>query len=909
MEAFFILLILGFSVLPIIAIILALSAKGRTNVLEERLNSALQQLSALKATLDGTERQQSSATKSKSAATSKISEKAPLKKKKADKAAKSAESEYSPPSDENSALAAATTRPKRRSAAELEKLIGARWSVILGGIAVALGAVFLVRYTIEAGLLGPRGRIAMGFVLSAALFAGGEWLRRHDRRLKLPVFEKADVPGILTGAGAVAAFATLYAAYALYDFIGPALAFIGLTLIGLGSLLLSSLHGPKLAAIGMLGAYIAPALVSTSQPNPYALAIHVLVVTASVMATARIRGWLWLAVSAIVGGIVWTVLEASISTPQGGLAGAGLLIGLSIIYTIAFGWQAAERPQPLQDRDPHQWSMIAFSALAFAYVFQAGTNSHLPELVTGLGLGLVIMFAAITWPAMTSGAFAAAVIVIVGAVLTALPLADLPGLMQTGAILNRLVPPDINSYLVSLALLAAPPAALAVYGAFQAGGTAPRMAGKLAAAACLIGFLVLLVAYMRIAPFQTRLLFGAAALAGALGAASLVELFTKLRPDDITAPAPAAFAVASVAFLSFAIGVSLSKAWMPFGFALSSLGIAFVYSRRPVAVLPWLCVIAAGLAGLALWFSVPFHGAVIGKIPLFNNLIILAGLPAAALLATGELLRRDKAEPSAAISTAVGLAALGLFVALEIRHWLHGGEIASRGFDLADMSAQTIAALFFAIGLQRVAKQSGAKIFDQASIFAGGLSAFFIAAGLLLVHNPFFTYYKVGATPLINMLLPAYLIPAILAGIVALMAKPIRPRWYTLGYALLGGLLIFVFVTATTRHAFQGTSIGLFRRTSDLEFWTYSAVWLVLGAGVLGLGLWLKSLPVRIASGVLIALTICKVFILDLGELTGALRAFSFLGLGASLILIGRYYQHILIRVGEDDTGAPLDKK
>jgi uncharacterized membrane protein len=37
----------------------------------------------------------------------------------------------------------------------LESRIGARWSVLVGGLALALGAVFLVRYSIEQGLLGP----------------------------------------------------------------------------------------------------------------------------------------------------------------------------------------------------------------------------------------------------------------------------------------------------------------------------------------------------------------------------------------------------------------------------------------------------------------------------------------------------------------------------------------------------------------------------------------------------------------------------------------------------------------------------------------------------------------------------------------------------------------------------------
>ncbi len=236
--------------------------------------------------------------------------------------------------------------PKSRSWDDFEQLVGARWSVLLGGFAVALGAIFLVKYSIDAGLLGPAARVTLGALFSAALLAGGEWLRRRDSALALPVMAKADIPGILTGAGAVAAFATVYAAYALYGFIGPAVAFIALTLVGIATLVGSALHGPKLAALGVVGSYATPLLVSTSEPNPYALAIHVLVVTASVLGTARLRGWLWLAMAGVAGGTAWTALAATMNPIETGLAGIGLLIGLGVMFAAAFGYELAERPQP-----------------------------------------------------------------------------------------------------------------------------------------------------------------------------------------------------------------------------------------------------------------------------------------------------------------------------------------------------------------------------------------------------------------------------------------------------------------------------------------------------------------------------------------------------------------------------------
>ncbi len=83
---------------------------------------------------------------------------------------------------------------------------------------------------------------------------------------------------------------------------------------------------------------------------------------------------------------------------------------------------------------------------------------------------------------------------------------------------------------------------------------------------------------------------------------------------------------------------------------------------------------------------------------------------------------------------------------------------------------------------------------------------------------------------------------------------------------------------------------------TDAENWTYSAVWLVFGIALLAAGILLRSAIVRAASGLVIAAVICKVFLLDMAALTGALRAASFLGLGAVLIVIGRLYQRLLLR-------------
>lgn len=117
---------------------------------------------------------------------------------------------------------------------DLEEKLGARWAVWVGGIALALGGILLARYSIEQGYFGPGARTVAGALLALGLIAAGEWLRRRDSGLILPGFESAHIPGVLTAAGTATAFATTYAAHALYGFLGPAAAFVLLGAIGGG---------------------------------------------------------------------------------------------------------------------------------------------------------------------------------------------------------------------------------------------------------------------------------------------------------------------------------------------------------------------------------------------------------------------------------------------------------------------------------------------------------------------------------------------------------------------------------------------------------------------------------------------------------------------------------------------------
>ena len=102
-----------------------------------------------------------------------------------------------------------------------EERIGTRWVVWVGGLTLALGGIFLVKYSNEAGLISDKVRVLLGGLFALALLAVGEVARRKENLSSIAPLPIANIPAILTAAGTAVAFATVYAAYALYGFLTP----------------------------------------------------------------------------------------------------------------------------------------------------------------------------------------------------------------------------------------------------------------------------------------------------------------------------------------------------------------------------------------------------------------------------------------------------------------------------------------------------------------------------------------------------------------------------------------------------------------------------------------------------------------------------------------------------------------
>ena len=784
----------------------------------------------------------------------------------------------------------------------LEERMGTRWAVWVGGLALGLGGLLLVRYSIEQGLFGPGARIVMGIVFAAALIAAGEWFRRAEARLPVAAIPSAHIPSVLTAAGTVAAFGTIYAAHALYDFIGPALTFVLLGIVGIGTMLAAALHGPALAGLGLAGAYVAPMLVSSDKPNPWPVVVYLAVVAASAFGLARLRRWLWLAALAVAGAFLWGIVFLGQMAPGDGdwtLAGyAHVLIQLVLASVfIAIEPYLGVREE---DADPDTVAAAALGVLAaLAAAMLANSRYGLGALVP-FALAVMAILSATAW--MSAPAAVAAPLAGLAALtaITVWPgLSEPPPVTQLAPALAGVLrlPENVSSYLAFAALVSLGVAAIAGYRLWLGRTLAVRTAGLYVLAATAVPLLAAVLAYLRVTQFDRSIPFAfAGAALGGLFVLAAERFLAREReiPSSAATLATGAFAAAAIAALSFALVAVLARGYLTVAFALAALGTAYVATLRDIALLRY-AVTALGLVvlGRVAWDPV-IMGADVGRTPIFNWLLLGYGVPAVAFAAAAIVLRTRAQDLAVRLSESLAVLFAALLFYFQIRHALNDGDPLKPTSGHVEMGLFALTSLGFSYVLTRLDVARANPVFRVASLIFGVISACVVAGGLLLAENPYLTHDAVRGVTVFSSLLLAYLLPGLMAALIARHARGVRPRWYVTGAAILAGLLLFAYVTLEVRHAFQGDNIGLLRSTSSAEVWTYSAAWLALGLVFLAYGIWRGSREARMASAALVLLSVAKVFLLDLSGLTGLWRALSVITLGVVLIGIGLAYQKLV---------------
>jgi len=783
---------------------------------------------------------------------------------------------------------------------DIETALGTRWAVWVGGLALALGGLFLVRYTIEAGVFGPEVRLAMAAVLGLVLVCGGEFIRRTGFRMPVEGAASAYIPAILTAAGAFVLFGTIYAAHAVYGFIGPTTAFLLLGVIAIGTIALALVHGQALAGIGLLGALATPLLIDTQSRNDWALFGYLAIVLAAAGFVARIRSWTFLMTAAFVGIGLWTLLYVGQAPdPDYRIVGFAGLVTLAVL---AFAWLG--RSQTRQGGfDLPSIGPGLFIGLSVLALFYAPALAGTPAIWTGAILVAAMLAVALYRQpalALVHAAGATVVLTFLGIVPFVVFYPDfggdffIPGQGVDPLFDGTVV--DGGTMLRLGAVFCALFLAAGLWSARRLAAPLPVWAATWAIWAVAVPLLVVLALWVTYGNIDHDYFY--AAIAALLGIVFVVgdEWIARAERPPLTGGNAVSLALigaglAVLLFLHMAFGSGLTTVLA----GAAAFVPALATRKRSYPVLGWLSVGAA----VAVLARVAFDPTIVGadalsRTPVFNWLLPGYGIPALAFAASAwQLARTTAGRPRLTMEAAAALFAL-LLAAMLVRHAMHGGVIDDGALTLAEQAIYTLITLGFAAILVSIDMRSPSSVLRYGSLAIGVLSVASIAGSHFLWLNPLFTDESTGSIPVFNLLFLAYLLPAIAAGLLALYVRDKRPKWYSAMLALTAALLAFVYATLSVRRFFKGEYIGLWSGLDQVETYSYSALWLLLGVVVLAIGVRLGSQVLRIASAALIAAAVLKVFLFDMSELEGVLRALSFIGLGAVLIGIGLFYQKLL---------------
>lgn len=793
------------------------------------------------------------------------------------------------------AAAAEPAQAAARATPDIETALGTRWAVWVGGLALAFGAVFLIKVSIESGLFGPGARLTLASLLGLVLVGGGEFIRRTGFRVPIQNGGSAYIPAILTAAGAFTLFGTIYAAHGLYGFIGAGTAFVLLGIVGVATIAAALAHGQALAGLGLLGAMVTPALVSSTAPNFWALFGYLAIVLVATAAVARTRRWSLLMGAAFIGTGLWTLLYLA----DAPLADFTIVLFISAVTLATLAWLWLGQRDDTTELDWPSMVPAFFVAVTAMVLFIHPTYAALGGPLRGTLLLVGLLAVALYRPAATSLLFAsgiAAVLVYLRNALGGNFELDLPigGLMVEG------LPIEVaGTSLTRIGwLLGLIFAGTGLWSAQRQVAATPWRATAWAGWGVAVPLVVLTSLWIAYGNPDRDLL-------RALLATVLVLAFVAGGEWIARAEQPPLQGGPAVSFVLGGAGVALLLALhMGFGSGLTTvfLGLAAVVPalatrQRSYPVLGWLSVGAAVVVLARIAFDPTIVGADrLGTTPVFNWILPGYGIPALAFgFAAWQLARTTNGRPRLVMEAVAALFSL-LTVAMLVRHAMNGGVITSDAPTLAEQAIYTLIALGGGGILVALDMRSPSPVLRYGSLAIGVLSVLSVLGQHFLVLNPLFTDEGTGSIPLFNLLFLAYLLPAVAAAALAYYARGKRPKWYSAMLALVAALLAFAYATLSVRRLFQGEHIGLWAGLGQVETYSYSALWLAMGVGLLVAGVTLKSQVLRIASAALISIAVAKVFLFDMSELEGVLRALSFIGLGAVLIGIGLFYQRLLTR-------------
>ena len=757
----------------------------------------------------------------------------------------------------------ASSSPRETLAGFFERWVGGRLMIWVGGIALAVAGVLLVRYSVQIGLITPPVQMGFAALFGLLLLGVGEFARsRADWALDRRVAQA------LVGAGIFVLYATVYGSLVLHQLIGNGTAFGLMVVVTGGALVLALRHGAPSAVMGLVGGFLTPLLVGERSETVIPLLTYLALLDIALFILAGRRGWTWLAAAAALLSFGWSGLLLTWDGQDALAAGVFILlvsVGASVLRA-GPGWQLDFlRPAAIgllqlavlvgrADIGLPAWGL--FGALSIACLLLESRKPEyrpLPAIALALALFLIAI-KAFDQPEHIAAVAAAA---------TALfALGSLPAALRRE--------PVLLPFITACAAFLGPAAILRA--------ERPEWLDR---------------------PF-----WGLLFLLLAAGPAFLAWSRRSAASDSRLDPPLAMAAGTAMALLALAAWQLLPAGLVPAAWLAIALGAAGIARRLGDRGLATVTLAATGVAALwaaarvpDLWnvLSLSLAGvpALASRLPAVGTALEGLLLPAAILAAIWRFLPspipRLRGAPLAFAGLFAGAAAYLLFK--QAFGLSSDADFEARGFAERTIVNQILFVAGWLVCSGRIPVRG---LDGDARWLAGTLITALAAARLvwfdMLIHNPLWTAQNVGALPGLNLLALAYLLSAYWL---------YRARRGADGAARSGVWLILALASLVlgamlmVRQGFQGPFLNG-PSLPSAESYGYSLAGLLLSVGLLLGGIRLSDKALRLAGLVLLTATTVKVFWSDAAVLEGVLRILSFMVLGIALIGIGKLYTKVL---------------
>lgn len=842
---------------------------------------------------------------------------------------------------------------------DTESTIGGKLSIWIGGLTLAIGGLYLAKYSIDAGLLGPRARTVFGFMFGLALTIAGEWTRRRPDRFSLAGFENANIPAILSGAGIFIMFGAVYAAHALYGLIGPTSSFIILAILALFSLGISLLHGPILASIGLIASYAVPFLISSNSANIPVLAIYITMVSAAVMYVAWYRGWLWCALASVAAMFGYSMMmHASVGDTH------SITLGLFLLATIAI--THVSMVISVHDRNPEtemgiDWvPTIALSILFLPVLFHLGWDQGLfVEVIETVLLLAIPMAITYSFPSLRFVLFVPAILAVLR--FATIQFGNENGIydFSTGYFQFGFSIPNLLAHFKYVSVQASLEIRMETYGAIAsaiisalllgASYAAKRSTarGYLVATAASVSIAIFIVIYIRAdggVYFQRTLPMAAVILFAAFHAQAnwlnrmllrAQEELHDYQPDDQPEAQPdaqvnthiegrdsaiASSLIASLVMAATFVSIIFSGAGLTIALGLITAATMLTHMRYPIKSLRVFAFVAVVpyVARLA-WEPFVDRSVLSDAAPFFNVLLLGYGIPMLGFIFASFIATRYKNDIWAQALQAVSVISAVITITMLALHAIDPMfEFNSYRSALAASATLVMIGGAFSLGFTRIARSQGQSrmhILRWAAEALGIMGMLWGALSLFIVLNPIspiadWEYPRdsifMGDGLLFNLIGYAYALPFVLFALIIWLGKNSKSKIYQWSALCFTALLASFWINLTIRHFYHGMEIS-YASVTQPENYTYSIVWLLIGILVLYLGIRWREQLLRKISGLIILVVVLKAFLIDMSNLEGVLRAISFIGLGITLMGIGFVYQRALKGMFDNGTKAPIE--